>query len=155
MPETANAMPSRSGQRLRQTAETTPIVMPNTTDQDIAATVSQNVGMNRSPISTLTGRLVRSDRPKSPCTTPDTKRRNCCGSGLSSPRSLANQGDRFRRRVRAGGKTRRIAGQQMDEQERQRTDQQQGRDQPEKALDDVLEHRVAARGPGLRRARGW
>ena len=51
---------------------------------------------------------------------------------------LAYQRDRFRRRVRAGRKARRITGQQMDEQERQRADEQQGRDQPEKALDDVL-----------------
>ena len=61
---------------------------------------------------------------------------------------LAHQRDRFRRRVGAGGKARRIAGQQMDEQEGQRADQQQRRDQPEQALDDVLEHRFAARGPG-------
>ncbi len=41
---------------------------------------------------------------------------------LVQPQILANQGDRFRRRVRAGRKTRRITGQQMDEQEGQRTD---------------------------------
>ena len=37
MPDTASVMPSRSGQRLRQTAETMPIAMPNSTDHAIAA----------------------------------------------------------------------------------------------------------------------
>src|SRR5262249_36100285 len=80
-------MPRRSGQRLRHTAETTPIDMPITTDQAMLQTVSQNVGAKRSAISVATGRLVRSDRPKSPRSTPPAKRTNCSGSDLSSPRS--------------------------------------------------------------------
>ncbi|CFP62407.1 Uncharacterised protein [Bordetella pertussis] len=52
---------------MRQTAETTPMAMPNTTDQIMLASVSHNVGMKRSAISVDTGRLVRSDVPRSPC----------------------------------------------------------------------------------------
>src|SRR6202158_2645180 len=87
MPDTASVMPSLSGQRLRHTAETTPMSMPNVTDHDIAASVSQKVGMKRSPTSMETGRLVRNDRPKSPCRTPVAKRTNCSGRERSSPRS--------------------------------------------------------------------
>ena len=61
MPDTASVMPTRSGQRLRHTADTMPIAMPKTTDHSMLHTVSQNVGMKRSPISVATGRFVRSD----------------------------------------------------------------------------------------------
>ena len=88
MPDTASVMPSRSGHRLRHTADTMPIAMPISTDHTMLQTVSQNVGMKRSAISVATGRLVRSDVPKSQRSTPPTKRTNCCGSGWSSPRSL-------------------------------------------------------------------
>ncbi len=81
MPDTASVMPRRSGQRLRQTADTMPTPMPKTTDQAIAHTVSQNVGAKRSAISVATGRLVRIDLPKSPVSAPRKKRANCCGSG--------------------------------------------------------------------------
>ena len=87
MPDTASVIPSRSGQRLRQTAESVPMSMPIATDHAIATSVSHKVGMKRSPISVLTGRFVRSDRPKSPRRTPPLKRRNCSGSDLSRPRS--------------------------------------------------------------------
>ena len=57
MPDTASVMPRRSGQRLRHTADTMPMIMPITTDHDIAAIVSQSVGMKRSPISVRDGTL--------------------------------------------------------------------------------------------------
>src|SRR6266545_4762756 len=88
MPETASVMPTRSGQRLRHTADSIPIARPNTTDHTMLVMVSQNVGMKRSPISVATSRFVRSERPKSPRTAPVAKRTNCSGSGRSSPRSL-------------------------------------------------------------------
>ena len=88
MPDTASVMPTRSGQRLRQTADSTPIAMPIVTDHAMLQTVSQNVGMKRSAISVATGRLVRSDVPKSQRTTPVRKRTNCSGSERSRPRSL-------------------------------------------------------------------
>src|SRR5690349_11076687 len=87
MPDTASVMPTRSGQRLRYTADTMPIAMPNSTDHAMLHSVSQNVGMKRSLISVDTGRLVRSERPKSQCATPVMKRTNCWASDLSSPRS--------------------------------------------------------------------
>ncbi len=59
MPDTASVMPRRSGQRLRHTADTTPMSMPITTDHDMAASVSQKVGMKRSRTSVEAGRLVR------------------------------------------------------------------------------------------------
>lgn len=67
MPDTASVMPRRSGQRLRQTAETMPMIMPKATDQTMLAIVSHSVGMKRSAISVETGRLVRSEVPRSPC----------------------------------------------------------------------------------------
>ncbi|MDT4850459.1 hypothetical protein FQZ97_846110 [compost metagenome] len=88
MPETASVMPSRSGHRLRHTAEPMPITMPNTTAHAIDATVSSSVGMKRSPISSLTGRLVRSELPNSPRIALEKKLTNCSGSGRSRPRSL-------------------------------------------------------------------
>ena len=41
--------------------------MPSAVDQTIATTVSQSVGMNRSPITVATGCPVRAERPRSPC----------------------------------------------------------------------------------------
>ena len=70
MPETASVIPSRSGQRLRHTADTMPIAMPISTDHSMLQIVSQSVGMKRSPISLDTGRLVRIDEPKSQRNTP-------------------------------------------------------------------------------------
>ena len=67
MPETAKTIPSRSCHRLRFTPETTPISTPTTVAQAMATTVSQKVGMKRSPISSATGRLVLVERPRSPC----------------------------------------------------------------------------------------
>ena len=87
MPDTASDMPTRSGQRLRHTADATPSTRPSVTDQPMAAMVSQKVGANRSAISVPTGRLLRIDRPKSPCSALPKKRTNCCGIGRSRPRS--------------------------------------------------------------------
>ena len=87
MPDTASVIPRRSGHLLRYTAEMMPIPMPNTTDQAMLEMVSSRVGMKRSPISTATGRRVRIDVPKSPCTMREKKCTNCSGSGLSSPSS--------------------------------------------------------------------
>jgi len=67
MPDTASVMPRRSGQRLRQTADTIPMIMPKVTDHAMLAIVSHRVGMKRSEISVETGRLVRSEVPRSPC----------------------------------------------------------------------------------------
>ncbi|MNR13483.1 hypothetical protein D3C85_1298910 [compost metagenome] len=67
MPDTASVMPRRSGQRLRHTADTIPMIMPKETDQTMLASVSHRVGMKRSAISVETGRLVRSEVPRSPC----------------------------------------------------------------------------------------
>lgn len=43
-----------------------PMISPKKTDQTMLQTVSQKVAAKRSPISTLTGRLVRREVPKSP-----------------------------------------------------------------------------------------
>ena len=43
------------------------MTMPNATDQTMLAMVSHSVGMKRSAISVDTGRLVRSEVPRSPC----------------------------------------------------------------------------------------
>lgn len=87
MPETANVMPSRSGQRLRQTAEATPRPMPMITDQIMLTSVSHRVGMKRLPISSETGCLLRIDSPKSPRAACVMKCVNWVSSGLSRPRS--------------------------------------------------------------------
>ena len=141
MPDTASVMPTRSGQRLRQTADRMPMTRPKATDHAMLATVSQNVGMKRSPISVATGRLVRSERPKSQWKTPWTKRENCSGSERSSPRSL-----RTRSTVsglasgpaasRAGSPGRRCTNRKIS-----RPTDEQRRQQAEEALGDVLEHR--------------
>ena len=86
MPETAKAMPSRSGQRPRFTADTIPIRSPNTKAHAIAATVSRSVGPKRSATSSITGRCERIEIPKSPVTVFFTKSTNCSGNGRSSPR---------------------------------------------------------------------
>ena len=57
MPDTASVMPTRSGQRLRHTADRMPIAMPITTAHTMLATVSRNVGLKRSAISAPTGPL--------------------------------------------------------------------------------------------------
>ena len=106
-------------------------------------TVSQNVGMKRSAISVRTARLVRSDLPKSQCTTPSTKRTNCSGSGRSRPRSLRTSSTVSGCRVRPRREPRRIAGQQVDEQEHERADDDERRREPEQAFGDVLKHRAA------------
>ncbi len=121
-----------------------PIVMPMITDQVIAHTVSQNVGMKRSAISELTGRLVRSDRPKSPRTTPPAKRRNCSRQRLVEAQVLAHQRDGLRRGVLPGGEARRVAGQQVHEHEHQDADDEQRRNQAQQTFGEVLEQRVAA-----------
>ena len=69
MPVTASAMPSLSGQRLRQTAATIPAPRPNTTAQLMLAIVNQNVGIKRLAISSDTGRRDTIEIPKSPCRT--------------------------------------------------------------------------------------
>ena len=51
-------------------------------------TVSQKVGIKREAISSLTGRLDTIEMPKSPRSALTKKCANCCGSGLSSPKSL-------------------------------------------------------------------
>ena len=87
MPDTASVMPRRSGHLLRHTAEVMPITMPKITAHTMLAIVRFSVGQKRSPISSLTGRLLRSDEPNSPRTALVKKRTNCSGIGLSRPRS--------------------------------------------------------------------
>ena len=114
MPDTASVMPTRSGQRLRHTADTTPIAMPMSTDHSMLHTVSQNVGMKRSAI--FRHRPMLPDRSGRNPKHAAENARNCCGNGRSRPRSLRTA-RRPRDRVRARRKPRRIAGQQVDEQE--------------------------------------
>ena len=63
------------------------MAMPKTTDHAMLLMVSSSVGMKRSPISADTGRRVRIERPKSPCTMREKNCTNCSGSGLSRPSS--------------------------------------------------------------------
>src|SRR6218665_1024943 len=87
MPDTASVMPMRSGHWLRYTAETMPMPMPKITAHTMLVMVSITVGKKRSPISVDTGRRVRIEVPKSPCSMWLKKPTNCCGSGLSRPSS--------------------------------------------------------------------
>jgi hypothetical protein len=64
-----------------------PSTMPNITAHSILATVNQNVGIKREPISLLTGRLETNELPKSPRATWVIKRTNCSGNGLFRPKS--------------------------------------------------------------------
>ncbi len=81
MPDTASVMPMRSGHWLRYTAETMPMPMPKITAHTMLVTVSITVGKKRSAISVDTGRRVRIEVPKSPCSMWVKKFANCCGSG--------------------------------------------------------------------------
>ena len=93
--------------------------MPMVTDHAMLQTVSQNVGMKRSAISVATGRLVRSDVPKSQRTTPLEEADELLGQRAIESEVLADQLDGLGRGVGTRGETRRIAGQQVDEHENQ------------------------------------
>jgi hypothetical protein len=88
MPDTASVMPSRSGHLLRYTAETMPMPMPKITAHTMLVMVSITVGKKRSAISVDTGRRLRIEVPKSPCSMWAKKLTNCWGSGLSRPSSV-------------------------------------------------------------------
>ncbi|MDH6594677.1 hypothetical protein M2165_004566 [Variovorax sp. TBS-050B] len=61
--------------------------MPKITAHTMLVMVSITVGKKRSEISVATGRRVRIEVPKSPCSMWVKKLANCCGSGLSRPSS--------------------------------------------------------------------
>ena len=61
--------------------------MPKSTDHAMLESVSSSVGMKRSPISVATGRRLRMEVPRSPCTMREKKCTNCSGSGRSRPSS--------------------------------------------------------------------
>ena len=108
-------MPSRSGQRLRQTAEITPMTMPNVTDQTMLASVSHNVGMKRSAISVDTGRLVRSEVPEVALQHMAEVANELLRQQQVQAQLLAHQLDRFLVGFRPGGQARRVAGQHVHE----------------------------------------
>ena len=142
MPETASVMPMRSGQRLRYTADTMPMPMPNITAHTMLVTVSKKRRHEqRSAISVDTGRLVRSDRPKSPCSMLPKKRTNCCGSGWSSPRSWRTSATVSGPASGPAASRAGSPGSRCTNRNTSTADDQQRRQQAEQALEDVVEHR--------------
>src|SRR6218665_420631 len=135
MPDTASVMPMRSGHWLRYTAETMPMPMPKITAHTMLVMVSITVGKKRSPISVDTGRRVRIEVPKSPCSMWLKQR-------LVQPELRAHHGHGLLVGALAGGKARRVAGEHVDEQEHQHGHDEQCRDQAQQAFEKVIQHGV-------------
>ena len=85
MPETAKIRVTWSSQRSLNNAESMPSGMPTTSPMLIATRHSSNVAGKYRARSRPTERPVATLRPNSPCSRSPTYRRNCSGSGLSSP----------------------------------------------------------------------
>ena len=75
-----------SSSELRQTADATPIGMPNTMATTMAETASSTVAGKRRSRSVATGSPRTIDTPRSPWSTLPIYRTYCCQIGRSSPR---------------------------------------------------------------------
>ena len=98
----------RSGQRLRRTPDTMP--MRHAGDRPprpCATTVSQNVGMKRSPISVATGAASRIDGRDSPCSELPDKAHELLRQTAGRARGPAAPARRLPPRVRSRGQPRR------------------------------------------------
>src|SRR5690554_1547794 len=85
-PMRARIMESASTHEFGLRAEIIPKPMPITRAKMMAATASSTVLGKKSMSSCVTGRLVRVERPRSPCTTPVMKRWNCTGMESLRPK---------------------------------------------------------------------
>ena len=135
MPDTASVMPSRSGQRLRQTADSVPITMPIVTDHAIAADGQPERRQEALGDFGADGALGAQRLAEVAVQHAARETDELLGQRLVEPEVLAHQRDGLGRRVRARSQARRIAGQQMHEHEHQDADDQQRRKEAEQALD--------------------
>ena len=114
--------------------------MPITTAHTMLVSVSNSVGMKRSAISWLTGRLLRVEMPKSPCAMRHEEVDELLRHRLVETEVGAHQRDGRLVRFGTGGEPRRIARQQMHEQEHQHGDDEQRRQQATETFDEEVQH---------------
>ena len=115
--------------------------------------VSATVGSTRCAISLVTGRLVKIEMPRSPCSRPQTQVAELDAERLVEPELRADAGDVVGGRGVAGDDRRRVARAQMQQREDEQRDHRHDRDGRQDAPDDVGEHTLSPPRRTLRRTR--
>ena len=110
--------------------------------------VSDTVGWTRCPISVVTGRLVKIDVPRSPCSSRHTQPPNCTRNGSSRPSFARMLLDVVGGGDVAGDHRRRVARRQEQQRKHDQRDHRHDDERRAEAAEDVDDH-VAATG-GLR-----
>ena len=114
--------------------------MPITSAMTIAIDASSIVTGSFSAISAVTGFCMRSDSPRSPCSTPPSQYSVAHRQRLVEMHLRAQVRDDVRIALLAGEHHRRIAGQQLLQPEDQHRHEQQRRDDRREAPDEEVQH---------------
>ena len=138
-PNTAKTMMRRSIQVPAFQAATTPIGTATAIARISVTTISDSVGSMRCAISSVTGRLVKIEVPRSPCRMRQTQLAELDQEGPVEPEALADALDVGGRRLIAGDHRGRIARRDVEQAEHEQRDHRHDGDGREDASDDVAE----------------
>ncbi len=122
-------------------AASTPIGIAASTETRRVEIVKATVGSIRCAIRVVTGRLVKIEMPRSPCSRRHTQDAELDIERLVEPERLVDAGDVGRGRGVAGDDRRRVAGAQMQEAEDEQRHDRHDRNGRKDAPDDIGEHR--------------
>ncbi len=129
------------------TAETMPAVMPMVSAITIASSASSIVTGSFSTISSVTGRWMRTDSPRSPCSTPLQPVAVAHRQRLVEVELAAQVGDDVGVALLARHRDRRVPGQQLLQPEDQDRDEEERRDDRRQAPDEEARHRLPPPSP--------